>query len=67
MKIFKLLFLLLLITSLSYAQNQTVYITEKGKKYHREYCRTTKNSNTTAISLSKALSMGYSACKVCNH
>ena len=32
MKIFKLLFLLLLITSLSYAQNQTVYITEKGKE-----------------------------------
>ena len=46
MKIFKLLFLLLIITSLSYAQNQTVYITEKGKKYHREYCHTTKNSNT---------------------
>ena len=43
-----------------------VYITEKGKKYHREYCRTTKNSNTRAISLSKAKSMGYEACKVCN-
>ncbi|PTY39194.1 hypothetical protein [Brachyspira hampsonii] len=66
MKIFKFLFLLLLISSLSYSQYKTVYITEKGKKYHREYCRTTKNSNTTAISLSKAKSMGYSACKVCN-
>ncbi|ASJ21508.1 hypothetical protein [Brachyspira hampsonii] len=66
MKIFKFLFLLLLISHLSYSQDKTVYITEKGKKYHRQYCRTTKNSNTTAISLSKAKSMGYSVCKVCN-
>ena len=66
MRIFKPLLLLLLISSLSYSQDKTVYITEKGKKYHREYCRTTKNSNTKAISLSKAKSMGYEACKVCN-
>ena len=65
MRILKLLLLLLLISFLSYAQDKTVYITAKGKKYHREYCRTTKNSNTTAISLSRARSMGYEACKVC--
>lgn len=65
MKTLKFLLLLLLISSLSYSQDKTVYITKKGKKYHREYCRTTKNSNTTAISLSKAVSMGYEACKVC--
>lgn len=44
---------------------QAVYITETGKKYHKSTCRHLKDS-CASISLSDALSSGYTACKVCN-
>lgn len=42
----------------------TVYIGATGDKYHRASCSSLKG-NGKAISLSDALSSGYSACKVC--
>lgn len=48
----------------SVQEERTVYVTPTGEKYHKEYCRTIKNSKT-AISLSDAISQGYTACGVC--
>lgn len=45
--------------------SETVYITSKGKKFHRAGCRYLKNSSE-AISRSSAISSGYSPCSVCN-
>lgn len=42
-----------------------VYITGKGKKYHRAGCRHLKDGGQP-ISLEEALQKGYSPCKVCN-
>lgn len=42
---------------------KTVYITPKGKKYHKAGCRYAKNA--TAIDKSIAEKRGYTACKVC--
>lgn len=43
-----------------------VFITDKGKKYHIEDCRTIKNSiNKTPISVCNAINSGYMYCKVC--
>ncbi len=53
---------LFLLTSVS---AQTVYITNTGSKYHREYCRYLSRSSN-AISLSKAIAEGYTPCKVCS-
>ncbi len=46
------------------AQEQTVYITNSGKKYHNGSCRHLKKSKI-AISLSDAIAEGYTACKTC--
>lgn len=48
------------------AQNneQTVYITNTGEKYHRNGCRYLKKSQIP-ISLSDAQARGYTACKKC--
>ena len=44
--------------------SQTVYITRTGEKYHRANCRYLSTSSIK-ISLSDAISGGYTACKVC--
>lgn len=46
------------------ANEQTVYITNTGKKYHRDGCRHLKKSKIP-ISLSDAEARGYTACKNC--
>lgn len=58
-----MLFFVLAVSLASFAA-ETVYITPKGKKYHRESCRTIKNSSTQ-ISLNDAIARGYTSCKVC--
>ncbi|MGN0491994.1 DUF6591 domain-containing protein [Ruminococcus sp.] len=42
-----------------------VYITPTGKKYHRSYCRTVKGESSE-IKRGDAEAQGYDACKVCN-
>lgn len=42
----------------------TVYITDTGKKYHRDGCRNLDESKH-AISLAEARRAGYEPCKVC--
>ena len=42
-----------------------VYITSTGKKYHRNHCRTVKGESSE-IRRGDAESQGYDACKVCN-
>ena len=44
---------------------QTVYITNTGKKYHNAGCRYLKSSSIP-ISLSQAQAQGYTPCKVCH-
>ncbi|MGN0286425.1 MAG: hypothetical protein ACI4B6_02015, partial [Atopobiaceae bacterium] len=47
--------------------DETVYVTPKGKKYHRQGCRTLKKSKTLIpMTKSEAQAQGYDACKVCN-
>lgn len=46
------------------ASEVTVYVTPKGKKYHRENCRTIRDQKR-ALTLSEAVKEGYDACKVC--
>lgn len=49
------------------AQQETVYITPTGKKYHRNGCRTlNRTKNPTPISKQDAIDQGYEACKVCH-
>lgn len=45
--------------------NNTVYITKSGAKYHRSGCRYLKSS-CIPITLSEAQSEGYTPCSVCN-
>lgn len=44
--------------------DDTVYITNTGRKYHRSGCRYLRESRE-GISLSKAEARGYTPCKVC--
>ena len=48
-------------------KSATVYVTASGQGacYHRKSCRTLSRSTLVALSLSKAKSMGYRACRVC--
>lgn len=46
-------------------QTSTVYITNSGKKYHRDGCRYLKQ-NKLSVSLEEAQSQGYEPCSVCN-
>ena len=46
-------------------QEQTVYVTNTGKKYHSAGCRTLKKSQRP-ISLDDAKAAGYSPCGICN-
>lgn len=45
-------------------KSYTVYITRTGHKYHRSGCRYLSRSKIT-ISLSTAISEGYTPCSVC--
>lgn len=54
---------LLAISASSFAGDQTVYATEKGKRYHVKNCR--MKSGSKAIKLSEAKKKGYTACAVC--
>lgn len=45
-------------------QEQTVYVTDTGKKYHSAGCRTLKQSQRP-ISLDDAKAAGYSPCGIC--
>lgn len=56
------LFILLLFTIT--AQSQTVYKTPSGAKYHLESCRMVTNVSK-AISISGALELGLTPCKIC--
>lgn len=60
---FVALFFILTVSLAAFAA-ETVFITPKGKKYHRESCRTIKNSSSP-ISLNDAIARGYTSCKVC--
>lgn len=42
-----------------------VYITKSGSKYHHPDCRYVKDKNPLSITLQEAESQGYSACSVC--
>jgi len=46
------------------AQNQKVYVTKTGEKYHKSTCRYLKNSKKE-ITLAIALEKGFTACSVC--
>ena len=45
--------------------NETVYITKTGDKYHKQDCYYIKGRNTLAITLSEANNQGYLPCSVC--
>ncbi|MGI6555686.1 MAG: thermonuclease family protein [Bacillota bacterium] len=45
-------------------QTSTVYVTNSGKKYHRDGCRYLKQ-NKVPMSLEEAQSQGYEPCSVC--
>ena len=51
-------------TKKSVNSNYTVYITRTGSKYHRSGCSYLRQS-MIKTSKNSAISMGYSACKVC--
>ncbi len=54
-------------SSKSSDSDETVVVTPTGSKYHLEGCRTTKrSSHLTKMKKSKAESLGYTACAVCN-
>ena len=42
----------------------TVYVTEKGTKYHKKNCKIVKEGKT-GIKLSEAIEKGYEPCAVC--
>ena len=43
----------------------TVFITDTGKCYHREYCNSLRYS-MHSVTLEYAIAEGYTACKICN-
>ncbi len=61
MKYLHLLYILLFAVT---AQSQTVYKTPSGAKYHLANCRTVTNVSK-AISISDALEVGLTPCKIC--
>jgi hypothetical protein len=56
------LFLFVFLTELVNAQ--TVYVTEKGKKYHKKNC-TIVNEGKKGMELKEAQKQGYEPCKSC--
>ncbi len=53
-----------LLLSLVYADAQTVYISETGKKYHAKVCSSAKTGKK-GIDVKEAKKQGYTACSVC--
>lgn len=58
------IFLFLFWVSSAFAQDQSVYVTKTGEKYHKSDCRYLKYSKIE-VSLKEAISKSYSACSVC--
>lgn len=46
-------------------QTETVYITRRGKRYHKQNCSQIKNFLAFSVSLSEAVAEGYTPCKTC--
>ena len=46
-------------------QTEIVYITRRGKRYHKQHCSQIKNSLVFSVSLQEATSEGYTPCKTC--
>ena len=63
MMIAGLCMMILTVSSLAFAEQ--VYVTERGKKYHKENCRTIKNREVTAIEEEDAIEQGYEPCGRC--
>ena len=57
--------LLLLLLSQTAAEENTVYVTNSGNRYHRDNCRTLRRSKI-AVTLEDAVKSGYSPCSICN-
>ena len=57
--------LLFAVTITACSEESVVYITETGRKYHREGCRYLERSKIPIL-LSTAVSMGYEPCGHCN-
>lgn len=53
-------------TLLSSGGSSTVYVTEKGTKYHLENCSIIKTASAKPISLKKATAQGYTPCMFCS-
>lgn len=47
------------------AAQTKAYRTKKGEKYHKKECKIIAKSDVTALTIKKAKSRGYQACKVC--
>lgn len=52
-------------TTVTQPQEQIVYITDTGSKFHRDGCRYLSKSKI-AITRKNAVSQGYGPCSVCN-
>jgi len=49
--------------TVSFAED--VYVTPKGKKYHKATCRLLKDSETDMIDEAAAIEKGYEPCSIC--
>lgn len=52
--------------SVSEEQENSVYITQNGKRYHKKECRTISSSNVIKTTEKKATNQGYTPCSICN-
>ncbi len=48
-----------------YSEEEKVFITKSGEKYHSDSCRFVKNKETVPVSVQEAQSSGRTACTVC--
>ncbi len=44
---------------------EDVYVTGKGKKFHKEICRVTKNREVQKLDRNEAIGQGLNPCKRC--
>jgi hypothetical protein len=58
------LFFVLFVFISNLANAQTVYVTEKGKKYHKKNCSVVSEGKK-GITLADAKKQGYAPCNVC--
>jgi len=49
----------------TYAFAESVYVTQRGKKYHKADCRLIKNRDTKELDQKEAIEQGYKPCQVC--